>query len=183
MPLNDEIFNTQRVRSNVVDDVTDGESAGTHGCGTTVGENVRDVVCGDGDTGNTVLADDIFNTLDADADACGCLAKRKIYYDISKKEYLTPNREGIWMPHTENQIRRLLKREKFSPFVPKDSGSYLSPLEVELMRIADENSVAYAGPIAGMKAGICEENNRRILVTESPNLIIEKAGDWSSARA
>jgi hypothetical protein len=50
------------------------------------------------------------------------------------------------------------------------------------MRIVDENSVCYAGPIAGMTAGICGKN-RKILGTESPNLITPKARDWQTLDA
>ena len=105
---------------------------------------------------------------------------RKIYYDIFRKEYLVKNADGIWMPQTESQARRLLK--SFGITGRKSPGAELSPLDYEIMRINNEDSVVYVGSIAGMREGFYNDG-QKILVTDSPNLIIPKNGEWSTLQA
>jgi len=85
---------------------------------------------------------------------------------------LMPN--GQWVPLTERALTRHLVELKYSARRPTNGG--LSPVERELNRIQRDDTVAYAGPIAGMAAGVHEIYGQRILVTTSVAPISAKAG-------
>jgi hypothetical protein len=97
-----------------------------------------------------------------------------------RKEYLVKNRYGEWMRQTETQCRRRLKACGFG--ASKSEGKKLSPLDYELLRIIDNEAISFSGPIAGLKEGFYGDS-LRILVTESPNLIIPKEGNWKTMKA
>lgn len=87
---------------------------------------------------------------------------------------LMPN--GQWVSLTERALTRHLVELKYSPRRPPSGG--ISSVERELNRIQRENSVAYAGPIAGMAAGLHEVYGQRLLVTTSVAPIAAKVGEF-----
>lgn len=105
------------------------------------------------------------------------LSEIDVYYDHQRGTYLTKNDRGGWISMNETSIKRLLKSFGYSTNPPK--GLLVSPLDEMLVRIQQENDVAFAGSIAGYRAGICEVFGSRILVTESPKLIEPCPGEWS----
>ncbi len=102
------------------------------------------------------------------------------YYDTGSRTYLVPNSRGGWVPVNDTATGRELRRLGISPHFPKNS--FTSPMEDMLSRIQTEQDVAYAGPLAGYAAGIETINARRILVTDSPNIITAKPGKWPQLR-
>jgi hypothetical protein len=104
------------------------------------------------------------------------------YFDAGRKEYLIKNEHGGWISLNETQFKRVLKQHGISPIVP--GGSYVSPLDERLIDIQQLNDVHYAGPLAGHRAGVYDMAQKRILVTESPQIIEPTAtGDWPTLRA
>lgn len=99
-----------------------------------------------------------------------------IYYDSSNRVFLIPNARGGWVQVNDTATSRELRRLDFSP--RRSEFSYTSPVEDILSRIQKEQDVAYAGPLAGYSAGIREIAGRRILVTESPQIVTPCAGEW-----
>lgn len=98
------------------------------------------------------------------------------YYDAHKKEYLIKNARDGWISLNETQFKRILRYEGFSPYVPKDES--LSPLEDCLVYLQRHKDVYYVGPLAGFSAGFYEIDESRILVTNSPKIIIPEKGEW-----
>jgi len=97
------------------------------------------------------------------------------YFDSSRGCYWITNSRGGWISITESALRRHLR-----PFLrakPNDDEP-LSPLDAHLNKLQREHDVAYAGPLAGVSAGVHREGSRYLLITESPILIKPVPGDW-----
>lgn len=88
-----------------------------------------------------------------------------------------------WVPLTESAAKAKLLRGPFLSYLPdslrEDRGIVNAELTEFLAHVASKYPVDYAGPLAGRRAGRREVNGTRILVTESPKLIIPEKGDWS----
>lgn len=97
------------------------------------------------------------------------------YFDSGRNSYLIQNSRGGWVTINETQLKRQLK-----PFLrtKPNADEILSPLETHLNRLQTEFDVAYAGPLAGHWPGVLEYEGRRLLVTESPTVIVSKPGPW-----
>ena len=52
-----------------------------------------------------------------------------------------------------------------------------------VLKLQERQNVAYAGPLAGYRAGLYWMNQNRVLVTESPRFIEPQAGEWPTLRA
>jgi CHC2 zinc finger len=103
------------------------------------------------------------------------------YFDAGRKEYWTPNNRGGWINLNETQFKRILKQRGISPKIPE--GTYVSPLDEQLIEIQQTCDVHYAGALAGHGAGVYDMGERRILVTESPRIIQTVSGAWPTLRA
>ncbi len=101
---------------------------------------------------------------------------REIYFDFPRSTYWTRNERGGWITVNETQVKRILRAADVSPHRPE--GLHVSPLDERLLFIQDRMDVHYAGPLAGYASGAHEESGKRILVTESPNLIQSVPGEW-----
>jgi hypothetical protein len=58
----------------------------------------------------------------------------------------------------------------------------LSEVEDELLNIRDNQSVDWAGKLAGFKAGYMTHGDLRLLIVGGPNIIAGKAGEWTNLR-
>jgi hypothetical protein len=96
---------------------------------------------------------------------------------VTTKEYLTKDSRDTWISLNETQYKRWLKEAGFGSTVAK--GEFLSPQEVCLQDLQRNRGVAWAGPLAGYKAGPYEMSGQPILVTTSPKIIEPVPGDWS----
>ena len=92
-----------------------------------------------------------------------------------------PNERGEWVRINETSVRRELRMQGCSNQIP--DGGHVSPLDVSLSTIQKRHDVAYAGPLAGYRAGLHDIEGKRVLVTESPRLIEPALGDWPTIRA
>jgi len=91
------------------------------------------------------------------------------YYDMTRKAYWTCNHSGEWQEYGSETLRLLLRRRGWSDKIHDKEG--LSLAEGMLLRIAHENGVHYAGPLAGFVPGIYDVSGSRVLVTRGPKLI------------
>lgn len=105
----------------------------------------------------------------------------KVYYSTSDKACYAMNQQGEYQSWDGRGLNALLRSKGF------DDKSYLpnglSFLDAEYLRILFEQSVHYAGPLGGYKAGIYTNCGNRILVTKSPKFIEGKAGQWRLLRS
>ena len=104
-----------------------------------------------------------------------------VAFDFQRGCYWKCDERGAWITFDQSRIRRHLKAAGLSPQKPE--GCLLSPLEEELTVIEEQYNVDYAGPLAGYPAGIHNSQEKRILVTQSPNIIRPAPGDWPTLRA
>jgi hypothetical protein len=97
------------------------------------------------------------------------------YYDHSRKVYWVENARGCWIEVNETGLGRMLKSEGYPA---KPTTELVSPKDRQIIRIQQENDVAYAGALAGYSKGLIEQYGNRILVTTSPKLIIPQKGEF-----
>lgn len=116
-----------------------------------------------------------WQALDIDARNVECTDETKSYYDVNTKEFLIWN-GSQWIPQTESQFKRRLRNDGFST-KPTD-GSLMSAADNEILRIQNNCAIAFAGSLAGYRAGITQINGHRILVTVSPLLPTPAKGNF-----
>jgi hypothetical protein len=104
------------------------------------------------------------------------VAKLDVYYDRQTGAYWIPDSVGRWTRVNESGAGRFLKSKGISA---KLLDKLMSPMEVALLGINQSMHVAYAGPLAGYRAGIYAIQGERVLVTNSPNIIAPKPGEFS----
>ena len=101
------------------------------------------------------------------------------FYDEATKEYLFPRAAG-WLRLNETSVRRHLRAHGVASAKPECVA--LSPLDEALNYVQMENSVCYAGPLAGHKPGVHNHSGGKVLVTHGPKLIQPKAGNWPTVK-
>lgn len=106
------------------------------------------------------------------------------YFEDLSRLYVHANMRGEWVTLNETQMKRELKktlglRDKANV----QAGELISPLDEKLRDIEQNHRVAYAGLLAGYRAGLRTVTGRRILVTEDPVFIGPRKGDWPTLRA
>ncbi len=102
------------------------------------------------------------------------------YYDAGRKEYLVKDKRGDWLGLTETQFKRVLRH--FGITAAPDRATGISPQDNAIMELQMDRNVAWAGQLAGWKAGYYEVAGTRILVTGSPRIIEPVEGDWAMLR-
>jgi hypothetical protein len=99
------------------------------------------------------------------------------YYDPKGGCYWILDNRGRWMTVNETSLSRILKSAGVSPLV--QGGKLISPLDSSITKLQTTKNVDYAGPLAGYTAGCYEIQGSRVLVTDSPKLVVPVRGDWT----
>ena len=106
----------------------------------------------------------------------GLIKKLDIYYDSSTKDFRATNDRGGWIRIRTSDVRRWLVERGFNNRAKKEES--VSQIDSLLTAIQRGNDVDYAGPLAGYRAGVYIINANRVLVKDSPELIVAKPGEW-----
>jgi len=101
--------------------------------------------------------------------------KHPFYYDSGTRLYWRTNDQGRFISVDEKSVSRALAVEMG---LSRKSDGGGSEVECSLNSIQTQFDVAYAGPLAGFKEGVHQDENRRLLVTEGPKLITPNKGEW-----
>lgn len=96
-----------------------------------------------------------------------------IYY--CHGHYWKRSSDGRWYKRGRNDIKLLLKSQGH---LSQITNKPISPVDQQILRIQEDCSVQYAGPLAGYKDGIHWAGSDRILVTSSPKIITPVDGAW-----
>ena len=104
------------------------------------------------------------------------IAAVPLYFYADKSAWFAPDNRGGYFKATSAAAQSFLADYGFSKAFKDSQGN--SPAERALFWKMQNNSVAYAGELAGYPAGCHEINARKILVTNSPKLIIPQAGEF-----
>ena len=99
-----------------------------------------------------------------------------LYYYAEKSSWFAPDSRGGYFKTSCAAAQSFLAASGFSKAFKDSNGN--SPAESALLWKMQNNSVAYAGELAGYPAGCHEINARHILVTHSPKMIIPQAGEF-----
>lgn len=89
--------------------------------------------------------------------------------------YYIENGLGGWTAVTEENAKRELRSMGISH---RPDTETTSPLDRALLAIQKRHKVDYAGPLAGYKAGVREQNGMTVLVTSTTKLIPPVEGDF-----
>jgi hypothetical protein len=98
-----------------------------------------------------------------------------LYYSEFNGPYFIPKIPNGWTKVSEIGARRYLRAQGFSP--GKRRGE-LSEIDNIFLWVTQTRSVAYAGPLAGRKAGPFTHQGNLIFVTSSPAMIEPTSGDF-----
>lgn len=101
-----------------------------------------------------------------------------VIYDADRATWWTKNARSEFIVAGESGARRRLKANGFTSKTGKDD--LISPLDAELVRLLHEDSVSYAGPVAGWPVGIHQMAGRRVLVTDSAIVCPGGAGECNT---
>lgn len=104
-----------------------------------------------------------------------------IYFHAPDGKYWREVPSAGWAPFSQDNTKMYLRGKGLSDKAADKSS--VTPLEVELLRLQEERSVMYAGPLAGHKAGLHRFNTLQALVTSSPIIIEPGPGDFPVIRA
>lgn len=100
----------------------------------------------------------------------------QIYYQSSGPVYWVQDRTGKWIGTNEASAKLRIKAAGFSAEIFDENHNH--QVDNCVLGIQDSQNVAYAGPLAGRRAGLHEIHRKQVLVTESPRLIEPRAGRW-----
>jgi hypothetical protein len=103
----------------------------------------------------------------------------EVYYLATGQDYFTPDDEGKWIRVNESSAKRVIRSSGYTD--QKDAG--MSEAEQCLLDIQRKQNVSYAGKLAGHNAGFYQINGNKVLVTESPRLIVPVQGQWPLLRS
>ena len=82
-----------------------------------------------------------------------------------------------WLDHnTQSDVRRWLKERGCRTKAKKEEN--VSEIDALLNMFQRERDVEYAGSLAGFLRGVYEINGKRVLVKDSPLLIVPRPGKW-----
>lgn len=98
------------------------------------------------------------------------------FYEEASQRFWLKNKALKWCDLSEGGFKRHLKneglRDKPAP------GKIISPIDIKVSSIEQDFRVAYAGLLAGSKAGLQWNAGRRVLVSEDPIMIEPVKGTW-----
>lgn len=105
-------------------------------------------------------------------------ALQQIYYDMATQAYYGRNFDGEFMALPTKALNSTVRRKGFYSDQYDDHG--VSDMDSELLRIAQEDSVHFAGPVGGFDCGFHEILGKRILVTSGPKFIKPVDGNFET---
>ena len=107
--------------------------------------------------------------------------KGRVFYDESEGSYWMQDALGEWRGRKEKMFGCYLKRCGVNAV--RDDATKMSDLDLLLLHISLNCAVAFAGPLAGYKKGLIQNNGNEILVTRSFKIPSPVEGDWSVVKA
>ncbi len=101
---------------------------------------------------------------------------QEYYYEEAAQRFWLKNAAARWCDLSETGLKRQLKKEGLRD--KPNPGKVISPIDEKIRVVEQDFRVAYAGLLAGSKAGVHWNAGRRVLVSEDPVLIEPVKGLW-----
>ena len=101
-----------------------------------------------------------------------------VYYQAEGKRWWIKGDHGEWIPRDRYHVESELMNNGLSSAANTDEK--LSKVREKIRLISRRDYVQYAAPLAGWPAGFHTIKRTRVLVTESPAVVIGKKGDCST---
>ena len=86
------------------------------------------------------------------------------YYYPHSKSYMIPRSGGGWVDVNQRGLTLALKERGL--LSTAGAGELLTPIETFITELHTQYAVDYAGPLAGYRYGLYQENGHNILVTD-----------------
>ena len=102
----------------------------------------------------------------------------RVFYDTSSKQFFMQNSDGEWCGRERRVLADYVKFLGYCPVVRTDKKEKISEVDHLLAHISLNCAVQYAGPIAGFRRGVIENNGQRILVTREAKIMKPEPGEW-----
>ncbi len=126
--------------------------------------------------GNTAKKPRLGAPLHVSWDAEEIVSTLEIYYDSSRTCFWAKNNRDGWIQIKVMDVRRWLEQEGYRRTVKKNERvSQIDSLLTAIQRCCD---VDYADSLAGYRKGVYELGGKRILVKDSPDLLLPRPGAW-----
>lgn len=103
-----------------------------------------------------------------------------IFYYAERSKWYGPNGQGGYSQLSDGHAKSLIAEHGFNKSVKDPQGN--TAADRAMLYVIQHRAVAYAGALAGYRAGCHETPCGRVLVTESPRLIEPKPGNWAVIR-
>ncbi len=103
-----------------------------------------------------------------------------IYYYAERSRWYGPNGSGGYSHLSDSQAKSLVAEHGYNKTVKDSQGN--TQADRAMLWLIQRRPVAYAGPLAGYRAGCHELEGVRILVTESPRIIRPEPGPFPTIR-
>ena len=103
-----------------------------------------------------------------------------LYYYSDAGKWYAPNGQGGFARFKDGYASAMVAEHGFNRSIKDAQGN--TPAERAMLWLMQNRSVAFAGSLAGYRAGCHEIDGGRILVTETPRLIQPTPGDWQTIR-
>lgn len=100
----------------------------------------------------------------------------EVYYDAEKKTFWALNGKQEWQELTKGSLSLILRSRRYA--TNKGADELLSEIEEKYLDVIQNNSVHYAGVIAGWKAGLHDICGNRNLITRGVQLPTPKRGPF-----
>ena len=107
---------------------------------------------------------------------CPPAGKVPVYFVSETSSYYARNAVGEYQRYNDGLLNLLLRSNGFNDQIRHLST--LTYLEAEKLRITQEASVHYAGPLGGFAPGLFEMNGNRVLVTRGAKHVVPAKGEW-----
>jgi hypothetical protein len=108
------------------------------------------------------------------------------HFEESSGKFWLRNAAGVWVSLAEGGFKRHLKklgkRDKLGP-KEIEAGKAITQMDEEIRKVEQNHRVAFAGALAGYRAGIHKVAGRMVLVSEDPDLVLPMRGEWPTLKA
>lgn len=108
------------------------------------------------------------------------IAAVPLYYYSERGRWYGKDGRGGFAHYSDSQAKSFVAEYGFNKSIKDTQGN--TPADRAMLYLNQNNRVAFAGNLAGYPAGVYDFDGSRILVTETPRLIVPKPGSWLNIR-
>lgn len=101
-----------------------------------------------------------------------------LYYQPDEGSYWKEDINGRWIKINEGTVKLEIRAAGYDG----KNGNNITDADRCFLDLQARQNLAYAGPLAGHRAGLRVINENRVLVTASPRVVVPREGEWPTLR-